>query len=146
MRKFKLLVLALLVVSLGFTGCKKDDGDDAKANILGKWEMTKEVWKEYNQDGSIKTQGTETGVDFVIEFKSNGSYTVYDQGDIDETGTYSIQNDGKKLVLNNAEDNIDDVHTINSLTSSQLVLYIEDIETSAGQTTKHTYELTFNKQ
>jgi hypothetical protein len=146
MRKFKLLVLALLVVSLGFTGCKKDDGDDTKAKILGKWEMTKEVWKEYNLDGSIKAQGTETDVDYEIEFKSNGSYTVFYQGDIEETGTYSIENDGKKLVFNNAEDDIDDFHTINSLTSSQLILYQEESETVGGQTFKSTYELTFNKQ
>ncbi len=145
MRKFKLLALALLVVSLGFTGCKKDDGDDTKAKILGKWEMTKEVWKEY-EDGSLKDQGTETDVDYEIEFKSNGSYTVYYQGDIEETGTYSIENDGKKLVFNNAEDDIDDFHTINSLTSSQLILYQEESETVGGQTFKSTYELTFNKQ
>ncbi len=145
MRKFKLLALALLVVSLGFTGCKKDDGDDTKAKILGKWEMTKEVWKEY-ENGSLKDQGTETDVDYEIEFKSNGSYTVYYQGDIEETGTYSIENDGKKLVFNNAEDDIDDFHTINSLTSSQLILYQEESETVGGQTFKSTYELTFNKQ
>jgi hypothetical protein len=146
MGKFNFLVLALLVVSLGFTGCKKDDDDDAKVIILGKWQMTKEVWKDYNPNGSIANQGTETDVDYAIEFKSNGSYTVYYQGDIEETGTYSIQNDGKKLVFNNAEDDIDDIHTINSLTSSQLVLYQEDSETVGGQTTKSTYELTFNKQ
>lgn len=145
MRKFKLLALALLVASLGFTGCKKDDGDDTKAKILGKWEMTKEVWKEY-ENGSLKDQGTETDVDYEIEFKSNGSYTVYYQGDIEETGTYSIENDGKKLVFNNAEDDIDDFHTINSLTSSQLILYQEESETVGGQTFKSTYELTFNKQ
>ena len=145
MRKFKLLALALLVVSLGFTGCKKDDGDDTKAKILGKWEMTKEVWKEY-ENGSLKDQGTETDVDYAVEFKSNGSYTVYYQGDIEETGTYSIENDGKKLVFNNAEDDIDDFHTINSLTSSQLILYQEESETVGGQTFKSTYELTFNKQ
>jgi hypothetical protein len=145
MRKFKLLALALLVVSLGFTGCKKDDGDDTKAKILGKWEMTKEVWKEY-ENGTLTDQGTETDVDYEIEFKSNGSYTVYYQGDIEETGTYSIENDGKKLVFNNAEDDIDDFHTINSLTSSQLILYQEESETVGGQTFKSTYELTFNKQ
>ncbi|MGV3508587.1 MAG: lipocalin family protein [Sphingobacteriaceae bacterium] len=148
MKNLKFLVLLFIATSVGFTSCKKDDGeDDAKANIIGKWSLTKEVWKQY-LNGQVVDEGSSNSNtnEWVIEFKSDGTYQGYDEGDLDEEGTYSIQNDGKKLVLNSKHDDEDEAVTINSLNSTEMVLYFEDTETTGNQTLKYTTEETYKKQ
>ena len=147
MKKLKLLMLLFTAVSVGFTGCKKDDGDDANANIVGKWSLTKEVSREYNSAGVLLHEDTEISNDnaWVLEFKSDGTYKGYDEGVLDEEGTYSIQNDGKTLVLNSKHDDEDQTVTISSLTSSEIIIYFEYTETEGNQTVKSTYEETYRK-
>ncbi|MBC8051463.1 MAG: DUF5004 domain-containing protein [Sphingobacteriaceae bacterium] len=148
MQKIKFLVLTLLVVAVGFTGCKKDDGDDdAKANLVGKWALTKETWSS-----TVGSQAPQTGSDtdfdnddYVYEFKSDNTYRVTEDGDLEDSGTYSIQNDGKKLVLNDSNEDQDENFTIKTLTSSQLVFTYEEIETEGGVTFKYSGEMTFKK-
>jgi hypothetical protein len=135
------------VVAVGFTGCKKDDEDDAKANLVGRWAMTKDVWKEY-ENGSIEDEGSSTDFDNddeVWDFKSDGTYKASEDGEVYESGTYSLQNDGKKLVINASDEDEDDIYTINKLSSSELVVYSEEVETSGGVTYKDTEEYTFKK-
>jgi hypothetical protein len=134
------------VVAVGFTGCKKDDEDDAKANLVGRWAMTKEVWKEI-ENGTVE-EGSSTDFDNdddVWEFKSDGTYKASEDGEVYESGTYSLQNDGKKLVINASDEDEDDIYTINKLSSSELVVYTEEVGTEDGVPYKETEEYTYKK-
>jgi hypothetical protein len=146
--------LSVAILFLSFvilSGCKKDDSDDANANLNGKWAATKEQWKDY-VNNQLVDEGTDTDFDaddWVIEFKSNGTYVEYEDGEVEEEGTYSLQNDGKKLVKksNDDDDNDEDVYTVKTLTSSDLVLYSEETYVENGnQNHKYIEEFSFKKK
>lgn len=146
MKRTKTLILLFLAASLGFTGCKKDDGeDDAKANIVGKWALTKEVYKTYLK-GVLETEETYDDYDdndWVIELKSNGTYIGWDGGEEEETGTYSLQDGGKTLILKTGNDT--HTLTVRQVTSSSLVVYYEETEGTGDNAVKYTYEETYKK-
>lgn len=147
MKKVKTLLLLFLTVSLGFTACKKDDGEDnAKVNIVGKWVLTKEVYKTYLK-GVLTEDETYTDYDdndWVVEIKSNGTYIGWEDGQKEEEGTYSLQDGGEKLVL--TSDSQTHIFTIRQLTSSSLVIYFEENEGTGDNAWKYTYEETYKKQ
>jgi len=149
MKRTKTLFLLFLAVSFGITGCKKNDDDDnAKAQIVGKWILTKEVYRTYLK-GVLETDETYDDYDdndWVIEIKSNGTYIGWDEGEKDEEGTYSLQDNGKTLILKPGNETQTYTCTIRQLTSSSLVLYSEKTEGTGDNTWKITYEETYKKQ
>jgi hypothetical protein len=144
MKKTKLLLF--LTAFIGLAGCKKDDSDDSNGNLVGKWAVTKEVSHHYI-NGQLESSETDTDFDandWVLEFKADGKYNDFEDGELEEEGTYSLQNDGKKLVITVPQDV--DEYTVKSLSSTDLVLYSEWTVEAGGQTHKYTEESTFKKQ
>lgn len=141
MKKLKLLVVLLLAVSVGLTGCKKDNDDDDQSLIIGKWTLTNEVSKNYLNDQPISPDYGEFGNNSdVFEFMSNKTFTAYEDGDIEDTGTYSLENNGKKLILNYSDYDEDEESTVKVLTTSDLVIYSEYVEGEYKFTSEATYK------
>lgn len=138
MKNFTLLMLLLATVTL--VSCKKDNEEKQQKNILGKWYFKTVVEKEI-ESGVTTYEETEddfTTADF-IEFKSDGKVTST-QGGYSFVGTYKI-NENSRLILID-EDGDTEEYEIKKLNSTELVLYMEDID---SPTAKETFEMTLRK-
>lgn len=146
MKNFKFLSVLFLSVAVGFSSCKKDDGDDAKASIVGKWALTKEVEIEYENGVKVEEdiETTFQSEDY-IEFKSDGKVVFSEVGDTDN-GTYSLSSDGKKLTITFSENSVSDIFDIKTLSSTDLVIYTEYTELHQGINYKETLEYSFKKK
>jgi len=128
----KLLTFAL---SLGvlLTSCNKSQTPSA-SSIEGKWQMQKEV-AVLSADGKVVTEESydATSIDnlgFYFEFNADKTFTALGyfpgESDVAGGGTYSILND--RLVLTYKEGTLQETvsYIIDSLTSSQLILKLEE--------------------
>lgn len=138
MRNFTLLLLLMAAVT--FTGCKKDDKEDQRKEIVGKWFLKQLVEKEI-RSGQTIYDDTETdfGTDDYIDVKSDGSFYSTLNGD-GETAKYEVKSDNI-LSVTYVSGSVED-YQIKKLNSSELVLYMEDID---GPNDKETIEYTFRK-
>ena len=143
MKKIKYLTLLFLAVSVGFTSCKKDDDE---VSIVGKWGTTKSVNINYTGTikGSTETETTFTAEDY-IEFKSDGTTILSEDGDTD-AGTYTFNNDTQKLSIKFTGDDESVVFDIKTLTTTDLVLYTEEIDVEGSTTYKYTSEVSFKRK
>ena len=74
-------VVLLLITGLS---CNKNRADSGNCNIVGQWEIRKEV-------GGIAAEITfPPGNGNVYEFSSNGTYQHFFNGAVDETGFYTL--------------------------------------------------------
>lgn len=138
MKNFTLLVLLLATVSIA--GCKKDDEEKQQKDIVGKWFVKQTVEKEI-ESGVTTFEETETNftaADF-FEFKSDGSLVNSIQGDA-YRGTYEVKA-SNRLVMTDEDGDTEDFE-IKKLNSSELIIYIEDID---GPNAKETFEVTLRK-
>ncbi|WP_316818115.1 lipocalin family protein [Pedobacter nyackensis] len=138
MKNFYLLVL--LMTAVAFTGCKKDDEDKQKQNIVGKWYVKQTIEKEI-VNGVVISEETETDfdTDYYFEFTKEGKMIENISGD-KYTGSYQVK--GNNRVAITFQDEEPDDYEIRKLNSTEMILYIEDED---GPNSKETIEITFRK-
>ena len=124
MKKISYLVVLFVALSSVFSSCKKDDDDDNNsAKIVGKWNLKKEIEKEYANNQLDETDEYTYPAGAYLEFKSGGTLIWNEDGSDPEAYSYRV--DGNKLTILEAGED-DEVYTIDELTSSKLVLSSED--------------------
>ncbi|WP_375558691.1 lipocalin family protein [Bernardetia sp. OM2101] len=131
-KNFLFIVLILLVSSLSFSSCNKDDEETKTDLLASRWEGE-----------TVTTNATLNGVAFpvdvqdlsgsFIEFKSNGTYTSDDNGTFDGSGTWKFSNGEKDVIFDEGTDD-ETTFTITSLSSSDLKLSYSEEETEDGLT------------
>lgn len=128
MKLFRLSTIALLLAALFFTGCKSKS---AKELIVNKWKLT-EVSGEGVKEMS-DTEKKEMTDKFVMELTKDGKVTMSGMGETPKTGTYTLSEDGKTLLLTREGDEKADPQDINELKADKLVI------TSAREKIKLTF-------
>jgi hypothetical protein len=133
----KTTLFLLLTVLVSFSACEKKEDDDNSVKIIGKWNLKKEVEKEYLNNTLTTTDESTYSTGAYVEFKSNGALEWNEDGSDPENYSYKV--DGDKLTVNDGGE--PEVFTIEELSSSKLVISEEDTETINGQTLKEVYQL-----
>jgi hypothetical protein len=117
MKLFKLSSMALLLAALFFTGCKSKS---AKEMVVNKWKLT-EVSGEGAKDISDAEKKEMIGK-FTMDLTKDGKVSMSGMGETPKTGTYSVSDDGKTLVLTHEGEDKGDPQEINELTPDKLVI------------------------
>lgn len=128
MKVYRLSSIALLLAVLFFSACKEKN---AKELIVNKWKLT-EVSGEGIKDMS-DTEKNEMIGKFVMELTKDGKVTMSGFGETPKTGTYTLSEDGKTLLLTREGDEKADPQDINELKADKLVI------TSAREQMKLTF-------
>lgn len=138
MKNFSLLVL--LMTAVAFTGCKKDEEDKQKQNIVGKWFVKQTIEKEIVNGVTVhEDTDTDFGTDYFFEFTKDGKMIENIEGD-QYTGTYQVKDNNRVAIAFQGEE--PDDYEIRKLNSTEMVLYVEDED---GPNAKETTEITFRK-
>ena len=123
---FKYGLFILCMVTVAFTGCKKDkDGsaDIKSANLVGKWYGVKLVDDE---DGGVEWAAPSA----YLQFNANGAVSGIDF-DGDDTGSCTWSLSGNTLtVVNNTYHETDQAQIV-KLTGSELVMHSQEEGTTA---------------
>ena len=131
--------MVLMAAVVMFSGCGKDDDDDAQL-ILGKWSPKTATYTHYS-NGVKDSEETENDFDDdeAIEFFDNGKVSY--EG---ESGTYKIS--GKTLTITEDDDKDDpEIFQITSLTKKELIVTQDETDTQQGQTSRYVDVMTFIK-
>lgn len=164
MKKFRSIVLTIVALSFLASCGKDDEGGDTSSSLIGVWSFTKAEIQEFTINGQdfveyfvqelglTEAEAEEIALEFEesaeadaglanvkVEFKSDNTFETTETGEPDETGTWSLSDDGKTLTIDDEE------FTVKTLTSSQMVLAMEQEETEEGMTIKIAIEFTFTK-
>jgi len=117
MKLIKVSSMALLLATLFFAGCK---GKSAKELIVNKWKLT-EVSGEGIKDmtDAEKKEMTEK---FVLDLTKDGKVSMTGMGETPKTGTYTVSEDGKTLLLTRDGDSNAEPQDINELKADKLVI------------------------
>jgi Lipocalin-like domain len=119
MKLFRLSAVALMLVALIFTGCKKS----AKELIVNKWKLT--ALSSENAKEMSEEEKKEMIEKLVMELTKDGKVTISGMGDTPKTGTYSLSDDGKTLLIIRDGDTKAESQTINELKADKLVITSE---------------------
>ena len=162
MRNFKNFFLFVFVLAI-LSSCGTDDDGGTSSPIIGSWSFSSIAITDLTIDGQdletyLEAQGlSEEEIDevitameasvegefefnnMVIEFSSDNSYVVTQDGEADETGTWSLSEDGKVLTVD------DEQFDVKTLTSSQLVVSQTHEESNDEGEFSATVELRFTK-
>ena len=116
--------LMLLMTTVAFTSCKKDDEDQQRKDIIGKWFVKKTIEKEI-VNGVTISEDTDTnfGTDYYFEFTKDGKMIENIDGD-QYPATYQVKDNNRVAITFQGEDAHD--YEIRKLNSSEMVLYVED--------------------
>jgi hypothetical protein len=129
----KKLATALLLSSVFFTACKKDDVPTTKEKLQNKWEFKSATEKDFTVNPPATSTYTFPGV--FIEFKSDGK--LYTSGSLGaDTIGYSILND--KFLLIDGDSN-----EIVTLTANALQL--KSVERRSNGTVEYEYLQDFSR-
>ena len=123
MKKQNFLFLMFVAVTVAFSSCKKDDDENNSTKIIGKWNLKKEVEKEYKNNGSPVTDEDIYEAGAYVEFKKDGIMEWNEDGS--DAEAYSYRVDGNALTIID-EGREPEIFTIEELTSSKLVISEED--------------------
>jgi hypothetical protein len=142
MRKLNFLAILFFVFAIGFTGCKKESAEpaiSAKADILGKWSVTKAIAKIYDPAKGEYVLDNQGADKVEIEFKADGTLITY-EADTSQNGKYIISDDGKtiNILITEKGTTENEAFQIKQLSKTDLVLYQEIPQ-------KYTSEITFKK-
>lgn len=164
MKKFRSIVLTIVALSFLASCGKDDEGGDISSSLIGVWSFTNVEIQEFTINGQdfveyfvqelglTEAEAEEIALEFEesaeadaglanvkVEFKADNTFKTTETGEPDETGTWSLSDDGKTLTIDDEE------FTVKTLTSSQMVLAMEQEETEEGMTIKIAIEFTFTK-
>ena len=103
------LLSLLMIVSVSFTSCNKDDDDDVdlKTAIIGKWKSVSDVYYVDGVDDGDPDIYDENYY-YLLEYKSDGTYTntLFQNGEESKhsggAGTWKIE--GNKLICKDIRD------------------------------------------
>lgn len=138
MKNFTLFILLIMIAA--FTGCKKDEEDQQRKDIVGKWFVKKTVEKEIVNGVTISEDtDTDFGTDYYFEFTSDGKMIENIDGD-QYPGTYQVKDNNHVAITFQGEESHD--FEIRKLNSSEMVLYVEDED---GPNAYGSVEFTFAK-
>lgn len=128
-----LYILSILILSISFTACSKDDddskgGSDIEKKLVGKWQMTQVI-----VDGVKENPSDRSSVYQTCDYKgwqiynADGTAEGYDYCDkTTDRGTWKIK-DGKLVVTGSAFP-IEFGVQIKELTDTKLVVYFEFVQ------------------
>ncbi len=117
MKLIKSLSVILSLAALLFMGCK---GGSPKDDIVKKWKLT-----EVSGGDAAKMSDAEKKemVDKLsLEFTKDGKCTMAGEGDTPRTGTYTISDDGKTLMMKQDGHETADQMNVSELSSGKLVM------------------------
>ena len=117
MKLLRLSSLALILAVILFTGCK---GKAAKDQIVNKWKLTA-VSGEGAKDMSDEEKAGMIGK-LTLEFTKDGKCTMSGEGDNTKTGTYTMSDDGKTLMMTQEGHDKADQMDVSELSSGKLVM------------------------
>jgi len=174
MKTMKVLVAMFVAATMfAVTGCSKDDEGSSinRDDVVGSWSVVKMTISqsisgltgEYASLNGSRTQesGPEEGESSIFTFNSDGTaivsntYIDHDNNDavLTETGNGTWTLSGKELTLNVTYDNDDtdsQVFMVDEVTSTKLVLSVEQSTTDStsipGQTATITYSVSVEFQ
>jgi hypothetical protein len=113
----KKVLVSLASLSVLVFACKKDDDKSNAERILGKWNISASVWNEHYNGADHKDSTTFTTGAGYYNFINNAKVVMYN-GSLD-TLDYKFINDNQ-LVIDG------DTNTIQSISDSQLKLYLKE--------------------
>jgi hypothetical protein len=150
MFKFLYPYLLLIALSTALLSCSKgnDSTPSPKQLLIGVWKPKTYKYAFTVADSSQSDSGTYSS-NLTVEFKDNGTLTSKDSsGAASQNGTWSLTADGKKITITGV-DELDNpasaTWVVSLLTSSQLILSINETGKKQGITYKIEAEQTFGK-
>lgn len=140
------LLSLLMIVSVSFTSCNKDDDDDVdlKSAIIGTWKSVSIVYYVDGKDDEDPEISDDNDYG-LVEFKSDGTFSSYyfyeGEKDNPTTGTWKIE--GDKLITKSDKkrtyDNEEESEGRLSINGKTLMLTFEYVENRDGEN-EHTYK------
>lgn len=131
-KNFLFIVLVLLISSVSFSSCKKDDEETRKDLLTARWEG-ETITTNVTLNGITLPAETESLLGSFIEFKSDGTYTSDDNEAFEGSGTWKFSNGEKDIIMDEGTD--DEITlAITSLSSNDLKLSYSEQETEDGFT------------
>ena len=118
MKKVFLCTTAIILIASVFTSCKKDKAQTATQKVQHNWTLINVVDNSHDANGDNIQTTTAASGDF-MDFNSNGTVSFQIDGQ-QGTVSYSMVSDTQLLFAT-------ETFTINTLTDTQLVLYIKDV-------------------
>lgn len=131
-KNFLFIVLVLLISSVSFSSCKKDDEETRKDLLTGRWEG-ETITSNATLNGIAFPAETESLSGSFIEFKSDGTYTSDDNEAFEGSGTWKFSNGEKDIIMDEGTDD-EITFTITSISSNDLKLSYSEQETEDGFT------------
>ncbi len=142
------IVAVALFTACAMTACSDDDDDDDKGgsgNIVGDWRpVHSKGWEKEN--GKIVDQWDDEipANDYLVSFKSDGSYTIFEGGSTYEVGTYVVK--GDKITIKYNEDGYTDQESAKfKIKGDKLTFYFSEKEGDDGVTYESYEENTYKR-
>ncbi|GEM_PF-1174262 len=146
MKKHFLFFMLLAGSMIAFTGCKKDDKDEA--SIEGKWQLTKYVDYEYENGKLVDTDEEDaSNSEWIVTLNISGGKwsTTETNGTQEYTSQGTFVRSGNTVTVKEDDDSGTDVYTIKTITDNTLVLISEYSEVEGGVTYKEVSEETYKR-
>lgn len=141
---FSLLTLFVLALFV-FTGCNKEKDSvtpAVKTQVTGVWKYESNRWTSY-ENGTIADDDTDYGTGETIDFKSDGTVIYKEIDNTTSAGSWALTDSDKKMMLNiDGESNMFDIKEISS---TKLVIFHTETETTGGVTYKEEMTISFKK-
>jgi len=119
MRSLKLFTVLALASSMMLSSCKTKS---AKELIVAKWKVTAVSDDMVEPDRKLTEQDKKDLIDkTTLEFSKEGKCTITSR-DAPETGTYSVSEDGKTLIMTQSGSERSDTMAISEISGSKLVI------------------------
>lgn len=132
-RLSKAVLVCATAAALCFA-CKGDDDDVEPANVIGHWRGTQATIQVLLDGTALPYEETDDDFEPVIEFKSNGTFTLEQDGDT-RNGNYSISGNSLTmagLALKTSFIDLSGTYTVQEASQTALVLFIEKEDTGTN--------------
>lgn len=150
--RFYYLAMVLCILAFGFTSCEKEDDDDFDSSaIYGYWQAVSAEYQEYANGKLVDEDFFSEPEDEIwgIRFTKDGDWYNWEESyytgqiEMEYGGDFTCKNG--KLKVYNSEEGGYLTFTIETLTSTQMVLTITETYTEDGVKYKYVEKETFRK-